>query len=110
MSLYEDSVGSPVDEVYEFDNCDIEFTADTSSIVEDIEVTTEDRLSKKHYSKASRCRKSVITHQQPQVLDDDDAEEERKRLEGVNALLNLAANSSYCKQDAFRLAPSSGVL
>lgn len=109
MSLFEDDIGSPVDEVYEFDNCDYEFVTDTGNIVEDIEVTTEDCL-KKRRSKATPCRKTAKVHHQPQVLDEDEAEEEQRRLEGVNALLNLAANSSYSNRDTLRTAPMSGVL
>jgi hypothetical protein len=104
------SAGSSVDEGYEFYKCDLDLTTDAGGIVGDVEITTEDVQSPNSRSNVKVRLKSIKSRQLTTDMDDDEAEEERKRLEGVNALLNLAANSSRSKRDVSRFTPASGLL
>lgn len=106
------SVGSRTDDGCELDKCDLELATDISGIGGDIEVTSVDIRSTKtkSRSKVEVHLKSVKSQQLLCGMDDDEAEEERKRLEGVNALLNLAANSIRSKRDVSRFTPASGLL
>jgi len=90
-------VESPVDEVYDF-----------GEIYCDSDVSSSDSCDTSSESSRSPGRRVISRH--TWMKPEEDVEEERRRLEGVRALLNLASGTKVQKANKSRRLPLSGSL